>query len=540
MRMWRFMAALVAVLVATTSASAAQKRVALLVAHPFGGPELTPLRYTANDLERVRQVLESLGDFAADDVLTSFGEDAEDVLSRFDDATARLKNANPADGSLFLFYYSGHTKDAELRLGDTRLPLTDLKRAIERTQATLRVALLDSCRAGAITRIKGAVKGEPLAVQVEDSAAQSGQVLITASSENEDAQESDEIQGSFFTHYLTSALRGAGDDDHNGQVTLTEAYSFAYANTVANTVGSKGGIQHPTYRFDLRGAGDVAVTRPGRPTSAIIFPGGLAGHFVVFDADHRVVVAELDAARDSRTRLAVAPGTYVVKKRETDHLRLLRLTVGKDAEVPVDPLKMDEVAFADDYAKGAVVTTEEIRFGKLGVRISATAGAQSFLSAPVRTDYFPTLGLFELSLDFDNALRKNLGVRLDLGLGGSGEQSLVIHDAYVGALTYSVKVSELTLGSAITYTLPLTDWLSLALSGRLGLISVTRTFSDASLPKQAFSTLTPGLGVELDLALTRFLWLGARARMHYMFFNVDEPMSLAFIDGGLVLTAVIR
>ena len=540
MRLVRFMAVLLLALAAGMPGFAAQRRVALLVAHPFGGADLQPLRYTANDMERVRQVLESLGDFAPDDVLVSFGEDADTVLARFDDAAARLARRSPGDQSLFLFYFSGHTQDAELRLGDSRLPLADLKAAIERTQATLRVALLDSCRAGAITRMKGAVKGEPMTVAVEDSAAQNGQVLITASSDNEDAQESDEIQGSYFTHFLTSAMRGAGDNDHDGAVTLSEAYSFAYANTVVNTVGTRGGIQHPTYRFDLRGAGDVTLTHIGGSTSTLVFPRGLNGHFVVFDLSARVVVAELDKETDTPLTLAVGAGSYVVKKRETDHLRMQRLKVGPNAEAVVDPEKMDEVAFADDYAKGAVVTAEEIRYGKLGMRLSVEVGAQTFLSAPVRDDYFPTLSMLELSLDFDNALRKNLGVRLDVGLGGSGERRLVVRDPYLGDLKYTVSLTEVTLGAALTYTWLPIDVLSLAASGRLGFVSVSRSFEDAALPKQAFSTLTPGLGVEANLRLLSWLSVGVRGRIHYMFFNVDEPMSLTYLDGGLVVTGVVR
>ena len=34
--------------------------------------------------------------------------------------------------------------------------------------------------------------------------------------------------------------------------------------------------------------------------------------------------------------------------------------------------------------------------------------------------------------------------------------------------------------------------------------------------------------------------LVAEIRFHYVFFHVDEPMSLAYIDGGLNLTAVLR
>ncbi|MBI5507139.1 MAG: caspase family protein [Deltaproteobacteria bacterium] len=541
MTRWLLGSMLLALVVAGASpARGAQRRVALLVAHPKGGDDLVPLRYTANDLERMREVLTSLGDFAKEDVLVSYAESADAVARRFDAAAKKLENGSPEAPSLFLFYYSGHTKDGELRLGSSRLGLGELKRLIEGTKASLRVALVDSCRAGAITRLKGAVKGEPVALAIEDTAAQLGQVVITASSDNEDAQESDDIQGSYFTHFLTSALRGAGDDDHDGAVTLSEAYSFAYANTVSNTVGTKGGIQHPTYRFDLRGAGDVVVTRPGQPTAAIILPKALAGRFVLFDLGRKVVVAELEKEDDAPVRVALAPGKYVVKKRERDSLRVQRVTLGAKQEVTVDPTKMEKLAFADDYAKGAVVTTEEIRYGRLGVRLSLSAGAQAFLSAPVRDAYFPALGLFELTLDLDNALRRHLGVRLDLGLGGASDRPLVVSDPYLGEQRYTVNVSEVTLGSALVYRFVLTEWLNVGLSSRMGLISVSRAFKGVDLPKQSFSTITPGLGAEMDLRLTSWLQLGVRTRIHYIFFNVDEPMSLAYIDGGLVMTAVLR
>lgn len=533
---------LVASLVGLSTAAAGQRRVAILVAHPFGGEGLVPLRYSANDLDRIGEVLRDIGDFDRRDTTVLFGESAEDVIDAFADARERIAqyNEESGDGTLFVFYYSGHAKDGDLRLGETRLPLVELKKLVDSTGATVRVAFLDACRSGSITRLKGAVKGEPIGLAVEDAAAQAGHVLITASSANEDAQESDDIQGSFFTHYLTSALRGASDDNGDGNITLAEAYSFAYANTVARTVGTSGGTQHPTFRFDLRGAGNVVLTRPGRPTSAIDFPPALGGHFVVFDARRRVVVAEFDKSADKATQLAVSPGHYVIKKRETDHLRMQRLWVQKGRAVTVDPDEMEKVAFEDDYAKGAVVTTEEIRYGKLGFRLSAGFAGQAFLSTPARDGYFPSLGLLHLALDLDNTLRPGFGLRVDLGLGGSGARTLDLSDDYLGELSYEVEVSEMTLGIALTGTWKLTDWLCVGGQGRLGFISVTRTFNGVDVPKQGFSTLTPGIGAELDVALLSWLSAGLRTRLHYMFFNVDESMSLLYLDAGIVLSAVFR
>lgn len=531
-------AALLALTVAATPADSTTRRVALLVAHPFGGDELTPLRYTGNDVGRMREALRLAGGFADDDIVTIEAKDANAVRDRFRGIKKRLENEQRT--TLFLFYYSGHAKDGELRLGETRLPLTEVKKLLESSGASLRIALLDACRVGSITRLKGASVGEPVNIEIDDSTAQSGQILITASSDDEDAQESDEIQGSFFTHYLTSGLRGAADGDRDGRVTLSEAYGYAYDNTVARTVATRGGTQHPTFRFDMRGAGDVTLARTDTITSGITLPSKAAGDFVVFDSRHRIVVAELSKEAGSATNVGVAPGEYVVKKREVDHVLLTRVTVRSSAFAPVDMDRMQKVAFADDYAKGATITAEQVRKGKLGVLLSAEIGAQTFLSSPIRDAYLPTMGLLRLSLDLRNLVTKNVGVRFDIGLGGSGNEGVAIRDPQLGELGANANVDVLTTGVALTGELPLNSWLRLGGATRIGFIRLNREFTDNSLPTQTFSTLTPGLTGRLTARCTDWLEAGLGLGVHYMFFNGDESQSLAYIDGGVIVSAVLK
>jgi len=111
---------------------------------------------------------------------------------------------------------------------------------------------------------------------------------------------------------------------------------------------------------------------------------------VVFDSERRIVVAELDKEPGRAARLGVAPGRYVLKKREAEQLRLQRLRLRAGGVWVVEPGAMEQVAFADDYAKGVVVTAEQV-IAPLGVRLSAVVGPQVFLSAPVREQYVPTL-----------------------------------------------------------------------------------------------------------------------------------------------------
>jgi len=530
-------------ILATVPASAAstERRVALLLASPDGGAEFQELRYTANDIERLREVLTGFGGFADDDVLVGFGDDAAAATRGFAEARLRLANSRAAgDDTLFVFYYSGHAKDGALRLGETLLSLAAVKELTEATGARVRIAVIDACRAGGITRLKGASKGRPIDLTIEEPVGQAGQVLITASSADEDAQESDDVQGSFFTYYLTSGLRGAADSDADGRVTLNEAYTHAYEQTVASTVGTRGGVQHPSYNYQLRGAGDVVMTELTTRTSAIVLPSSASGHFVLFDATRRMVLAELDKQPGSASELLVAPGDYVVKLRESDALRLSRLHVGDDRKVTVDLAAMQRVDFADDFAKGALVSQGEASFGRLGIALSAAVGAQIFISAPARAEYFPDLRLARVELDFDNALRRHIGVRVDLGLGQSGTRALVLDEPYVGELRYRIDVRQWTSGVALTGTLEPASGIRLAALARVGSLFLTRRFLDGEVPTQVFSTLTPGVGLEAAYSPTRWFSAGVGVRLHYMFFNVDTPRSLTYLDGVFVLKAVLR
>src|SRR5438045_311950 len=70
----------------------------------------------------------------------------------------------------------------------------------------------------------------------------------------------DAIGGSYFSHHLASGLLGGADKSGDGQVTLFEAYAYAYDRTVADTAESAAGAQHPTFSYDLAGNGDLVLT----------------------------------------------------------------------------------------------------------------------------------------------------------------------------------------------------------------------------------------------------------------------------------------
>src|SRR5204863_5023309 len=195
----------------------------------------------------------------------------------------------------------------------------------------VRIGLLDSCQSGAITRAKGVRSAPAFDVQQAQAASTRprGLVLIASSSADEESQESDDVAGSFFTHYLASGLLGDADASGDGKVTLAEAYAYAYGRTVGSTAETRAGAQHPVYLYDLGGAGDVVLTELAPARGGLLFGAADEGVYVVLDGT-RKAVAEVAKARGSSRRLALAPGNYIVKKRLEDAVLVGDVKIAND------------------------------------------------------------------------------------------------------------------------------------------------------------------------------------------------------------------
>jgi len=207
------------------------------------------------------------------------------------------------------FYYSGHSDEAGLVWGRERLDYHELRRALREPPAEIVVAILDSCASGAMTRQKGGTIRP--AFLVDESTRVRGHAILTSSSADEVAQESDRLRGSFFTHHLMAGLRGAADARGAGRVTLTEAYRYAFEETLAQTERTLGGPQHPAYEIELHGSGDLVVTDLRRISATLDLAPTLVGRIFIRDAAGDLVV-EARKREGIPLRLGLSPAAYVV------------------------------------------------------------------------------------------------------------------------------------------------------------------------------------------------------------------------------------
>ena len=214
--------------------------------------------------------------------------------------------------TLLLFYYSGHAGTGGLELGADSLGFAELRDRVTRAAADAKVAIVDACEAGLLTQVKGAAPAPLLdfALPAEESAR--GTAFVASTAVGEVAQESAALGGSFFTHHLEAALRGAGDADGDGIVTLAEAFRYTAAQTVAGTAGTREGPQHPTYDFKMSGRGDIALADLRRADSHLRIPASPDSRYVLRGPAGMLVEV---AGTTSDITLAVPEGRYSVERR---------------------------------------------------------------------------------------------------------------------------------------------------------------------------------------------------------------------------------
>ncbi len=529
-------AASVLVTLGVTLASSAQaipaRRFALLIANNEGGAGTSPLRYAEADAQKMRNVLMELGGYQQGDIITLLGQEERAVSAALDNLEERIRGAKGQAHTTLLLYYSGHAKAGALRMGDSTLDMKQLRARLSASVADVRIGVLDSCESGAITREKGGRRGPSFLFEINDRDAARGLVLISSSSANEASQESDDLAGSFFTHYLASGLRGDADESGDQRVTLGEVYFYAYNKTVAVTTNTRSGPQHPTYSYDLKGQGDIVLSDLSQGASGVLFPEALDGSYLIFDMGREQVAAEITKQAGSERRISIPPGDYAVKKRLQDHLLMSRFSISRNNYFRVDEPSMEQVAFEDDYAKG-IASKLELERTETRLTLRAVGVYQGFFSGRTRSELIQPLFLAGLSGELSAILGGHLS--LDVLAGSLNNATVSLGEA--GMVGYNMLQVQASLG--IHWRLNLGP-IGLFAGPRVAGIYLRRTFpEDQQLDgiTQDHFGVSPqiSLGANWYIDRDRDFSLGLLTRAGYLAFSVDENRSLFYGELGLTL-----
>jgi len=476
-------------------AQAQAQRFAVIVANNRGLSSDEPLRYAVADGERVYSVLREIGGFLPSDVVLLRDEPAESLRQTLAALQARTQGAgdDPVKSSLILVYYSGHADAKALHMRDSSFALSELEQFAHTATASVRMVVLDACQSGALTRVKGGRVGAAFVLPPERELG-TGEVFLTASAASEDAQESDELRGSFFTHAFVSGLLGVADADGDGAIALDEAYRHAYQATLRATSRTRSGTQHPTYAYDLRGAGHVILTWPqryARERAELHFPNDL-GFLIMRDAADGLVVAEL-SERASTRKLSLLAGRYFVRGRgqAVMYEGLLEAPAARVTEVSVESLARV------DYAK-------LVRKGRSEHIVAHSLEAGLRARTPLPGSMQPCLGGF-LGYGMDFA---QLGVRARLAWCRT-----TLHNAALKAELHAYDL-ELRLHHVWDVS---ALWFELSLGGGTSLWNERFVTRNVAPPRTSIAPfLTLGAAVGVDFPAGWYAGLDAAAETHFI------------------------
>ncbi len=304
------------------------------------------LLYAERDAEELAEVLRQTGPIASTRIQMLLDERADTVRRALLELNATLRaRAQTGAPTALVVFYSGHGDATSLHLNGTELALDELKALVAGSPAGVRLLIVDACRSGSVTRVKGVQAAPSFQIGLEDEVATSGLAILTSSGAGENSQESDKLRGSFFTHHLMNALRGAADQDGDGKVTLSEAYNYAYAQTLRAS-GQTVALQHPTYSWDLKGRGDLVLSQPAELRGRIgkIRFSQPALYLVLEGSPSGAIKAEV-AAPASHRELSIAAGDYYVEQRLPSEYREYHVDLEAGATAELDHIPFQRIQY---------------------------------------------------------------------------------------------------------------------------------------------------------------------------------------------------
>jgi hypothetical protein len=521
---------LIAVLLLRPAPLLAEWRLALVAGHNLGLPDEDPLRFAERDAERFARILLDLGRVRPEDLILLRGPDAAAIDKGLDLLEERLRrDPLAARSATVVFYFAGHGDRESLHLAEQPLARAGLMERLRRLPAGMKLAVLDACQLDRSAIRRGVRPAPSFEIGVLPAGSATGVVVIQSSQQGEPAHESDALGGAVFTHYWLSALRGAADIDGDGRVTLLEAYTFAFRQTVRHAPAGAGPSQRPAFEMDLSGYGEVVLTEPAANAAVLVLPIGPESRYLIFSQPSGALVAEAVASPQQPISLAVPAGRLLVQRRDRDRFAVAEVELpfggqhhladGEFSDRPYEvvarrggQLDLHPVSFGLGYEvrldriAGEWVDRHGPRllvdrtFGALALAADLALGVARYSHDPIRSE--------EVSLSAAGwvAWRRAVGPgRLDIA---SGIEALLIRQTHLNTDAQrlrqaGIEIPErdyrlgLALGGCLElgYRLPLSSRLGLRLGLRASLLAI-----DQAEPDGSRLAAVPSLRFALDLA----------------------------------------
>ena len=498
MRVWVGAVVLRASLLASRAARADPIRILVAASHSRGAPGELPLLHAAADVEHVESVLTSLGGFSPTNVVTLVDPTPAALDGAIDRASA-LAASHAPDEVTFLFYFSGHGDRDRIHLGPDTVAMADLTARVRAVPAALRILVTDACRSFP-TRAKGVTTEPGFAIESVVTHPADGVIWLFSAGEGEPALESDELMGGLFTHYWVSALRGAGDANGDGRVTLAESYDFAYSQTLLRSSRASGVLQHPAAVFDLRETAPIVLTTTGAAGALVRFPQAADARYLVYAVGSRAVLGELWGSAERAVAFALPAGRYVVERSNGEASAGLEFSLSSGEARTLRADEFRAVPAEQLASKGGTIV---LRPNEVGVEFAVGASRLSTIGELVGLRYAYRWDDWALSLGASGGLGRQSTSAEDVTLKSIGGDVLVQRRWTLGALSLGLGLGA--EADVIWQTLVRTDAARVAAAGYQ--------------TTQQYTGLAPGpiASAHLRLAIGASAWVELAARGGVLF-----------------------
>ena len=153
-------------------------RYAIYIGSNKGGKGREQLLYAGSDAQNFQKAMSEIGgvnDANSYILIDPTKEKIDETLNRI---SRQISNSQShAKRSEFIFYYSGHSDETALLLGDVPYDYSSLKAAITDVPSDIHVVILDSCYSGNFIRTKGGQKRKPFLI--DDSSVVTGHAYLS-------------------------------------------------------------------------------------------------------------------------------------------------------------------------------------------------------------------------------------------------------------------------------------------------------------------------------------------------------------------------
>lgn len=328
-------------------------RISLVIGNDQGLYGETLLKYATRDAQRFNQLLLELGDIDPRRNYLLLNKKKQEIIRILHEIKGRvieLKNNNQE--ILFYIYYSGHADQDALHIAGEKIQIKTVRDFFQALQADVKIMLVDACYSGNILREKGIKLGKPIDINFNDQLKIKGSAILTSSSAGELSHESEELQGSLFTHYLITGLRGGADFNKDNSVSLLEAYHYAQTQTLNKVNHTKNVTQNPAFDLDLVGHRDINLTFIENAYASI--------HFVLCDGEEysiisprtQEVIANISPGKADTITIALPQDNYIIQKKTEKYLYIANADLTWDRSFTFYPGLMEIYPLESVISKG--------------------------------------------------------------------------------------------------------------------------------------------------------------------------------------------